>query len=238
MDINKTIIVISIIVVFLCCLVWAIKEPFISGMALTNNDFNQGISNSTEGNQLPLYFKEITLDDMNTLLQKTIDRQLQRKLKNRIGTPSSLNSQDIKKLASSYVANSINSLPELQSTKAFEVIEARIESIQTVDMYDICIIFITVHREAKRIGFSLKAEVAINSSLLQISGIVDIRALGYISEDILLMTQGYDKQVKQGDALSIDHTIIKNSVYEDSVIKEQASGLFKDRGIRRLTNMT
>jgi hypothetical protein len=142
MDINKTIIVISIIVVFLCCLACAIKEPFISGTPLTNNDFNQGISNPIEENQLPLYFKEMTIGDMNILLQKSIDRQLQSKLKNRIGTTSSYKPQDLEKDVSSYVVKYINSL--LQSENQFQVLEARTESVRKVDEYDVCTLLITI----------------------------------------------------------------------------------------------
>jgi len=237
MDINKTTIVISVIVFILCCWAWAIKEPFISGMPLTNNDFNQGISNPIQENQLPVYFKEISVDDMNILLQKVIDRPLLHKLKDRIGTPNIANPQHLEKAASSYIIIAINSLlASQQSAKRFEVLEARIESVRTVDEYDICTLLMIVHREGKHIGFSLKAQVAIISSSSQVSGILDIRALGYIPEDVLLLTRGYDQQAIQGDALSIEHTIMKNAQYEDSVMKQQADGLLKDRGIRLKTN--
>jgi hypothetical protein len=236
MDINKTTIVISVIIVLLCCWAWVIKEPFISGMPLVNTDFNQGISNPIKENQLPVYFKEITLDDMNILLQKAIDWPLQRKLKDRIGTPSFANPQYFEKAASSYVVSAINSVVASQSDKPFVVLEARIESVRTVDEYDICTLFIIVHREGKHIGFSLKAQVAAISSSSQVSGIMDIRALGYIWEDVLLLTRGYDRQAIQGDALSIEHTIMKNAQYEDSVMKQQADGLLKDRGIRLQSN--
>jgi hypothetical protein len=237
MDINKTTIVISVIVIILCCWAWAIKEPFISGMPLTNTDFNKGISNSIQENQLPVYFKEISVDDMNILLQKVIDRPLLHKLKDRIGTPNIANPQHLEKAASSYIIIAINSLlASQQSAKRFEVLEARIESVRTVDEYDICTLLMIVHREGKHIGFSLKAQVAIISSSSQVSGILDIRALGYIPEDVLLLTRGYDQQAIQGDALSIEHTIMKNAQYEDSVMKQQADGLLKDRGIRLKTN--
>jgi hypothetical protein len=236
MDINKTTIVISVIIVILCCWAWTFKEPFISGMPLTNNNFNQGISNPIQENQLPVYFKEITVDDMNILLQKAIDRTLLRKLKDRIGTSSIANPQYLEKATSSYIVTTINSLLVSQSEKPFEVLEARIESVRTVDEYDICTLLMIVHREGKHVGFSLKAHVATISSSSQVSGIMDIRALGYISEDILLLTQGYDRQAIQGDALSVEHMIIKNAQYEDNVMKQQADGLLKDRGIRLQTN--
>lgn len=236
MDINKTIIVICVIIVFSSCWVWRQKESFIP-MPLTDptKELDKGISNTLDQTALNdnVYYKEMSLDSMNTLLQRTIERNLQSQLKDRIGEPalSSPSPKDFETLTSEYITTAINSkLPP--SDKPFKVIRSQIVKVRTIDNVDLCTLHIIIHREGKNIGFSLKADVAVKWSNFQVIGITDIKALGYLSEDVLLMTQGYNWQKQQSDALSIDHTIIKTPEYEQAILRQQEDGLFKDRGIK------
>ena len=238
MDINKTVTFICVVIVLYCCWAWSRKERFIP-MPLTDptKELDKGISNNleqTQPNANPnAYYKEMTHDVMNTLLQRTIDRKLQSQLKDRIGEPplSLAYSKDMVTLTSEYVTTAINSLLP-PSNKPFKVVRSKIAKVRTIDNVDLYTLHVIIHRESKQIGYSLKVDVAVKLSDSQVIGITDIKAFGYMSEDVLLMKQGYDWQTVQSDALSVDHTITKPPQFEQAILYQQSDGLFKDRGIK------
>lgn len=238
MDINKTIIVICVIVILVSSWHTASssirKERFMASLDDQYLDIDKGISNTQPTANANVFYKEMSLDDMNTLLQRTIDRYLQSQLKDKIGEPSlsSPNSNTgLETVASDYITSAINSKLAVNEPQ-FKVLQSQISKIRTIDNVDLCTIHLIIHREAKQIGFSIVADVAIKWSNSQAVGITDVKAVGYISEDVLLMTKGYDSQTVQSDAFNVDHTIMKTSQYEQIVLEQQADGLFKDRGIK------
>lgn len=236
MDINKLIIVICVIIVLSSSWIQTQKETF-TPMPLINpiKDFEKGITNSFDQTQVNsnLYYQEMSLDAMNEVLQRTIDRYLQSKFKDRIGEPvlSSPSPKELEKLTSEYVINTINTkLSPLD--KRFKVVRSQIIKMRTIENIDLYTLHIIIHREGKRIGFSIKADVAVKWSNFQVIGITEIKAFGYISEDILLMTKAYDGETVWSDAFSINHTIIKTPQFEKAILSQQKEGLFKDRGVK------
>ncbi len=228
MDIYKRTIVICLLIITVSCL-FIVKERFINGKSLSSTPVDIGI-NATIPNSSNMYFSEISIEEMNKLLTNIIDDRLKLSYKDTTTHPwDNAFPQDIEKFSSLYVLNAINSFISKFERK-FTVRKAVVETLKAKDDLMFCTIMMVIHRESKQYGFTVRASIVLKGSDIQ--GVLDAKALGYVSEDKLILEGRYENVVEYDNAFNIEHTIMKSQSIENSILQRQADALFKDRGIK------
>jgi hypothetical protein len=216
------------------------KERFSSGAPLTTNDqLDTGIITREASNPLPLYFKDKSLEEMNVYLERIVSNDLKKQLSSTSTSKDegrwviSLSTHDKHKLndiCSKHFIQSLNSLSALTKNN-YKLLNSQIEQVEALDEnHGSCNLIMNIHRESKQYGYVIQAKLVIRDE--KVIGVADAKAIGIVSEDKLLLNQGYDGQPVHDNAFNIDHKIIRDHTYEQDMLRQHADGLLKDRGIK------
>lgn len=237
------IIVICILVLIVCSLMLTLKvDNFVTGTPLDNVTINKGIPLLDNTNPLPMYFKEITLNEAKIMLSKIVSYNLKNNIQPLLAsrakgswfiTLSKNDNSTIKQLCVDYIMKKINSLVA-NVNEPFTYSSPILLKVEALKEFTLCTVALVIHRVSKHYGFSLTSEVLLKNE--NIEGIINIDVTGYVAEDMLMLENGYEGKTESGDAFNINHQILKNKQFENIVLQKQADAIFKDRGIKAPNN--